>query len=166
MCIRVFSTKYLDDIVDQAAVSPRRRQHRNIHTDYADPCQRLFNAIEPDSYLRPHRHGTAQGAETMIAVRGLMALIVFGDGGGIDEIHRFGAGYYVQENRLPVGVEIPPACWHTVLALAPGSVLLEMKAGPFNPDASKFHAPWAPEEGGEAGRHYLSELREKLIHGF
>jgi hypothetical protein len=50
MSIKVFSVEYLDDLTHQAAGAPRRRQHRNIHTDYTDPCQRLFNAIEPDSY--------------------------------------------------------------------------------------------------------------------
>jgi cupin fold WbuC family metalloprotein len=52
----VFGSEYLDELSGLAKVSPRLRQHRNIHTSYDDPCQRLFNAIEPESYIRPHRH--------------------------------------------------------------------------------------------------------------
>ncbi|CAN1494601.1 hypothetical protein MCEREM21_00328 [Burkholderiaceae bacterium] len=52
----------------------------HIYVDYADPCQRLFNAIEPDSYIRPNHHGI----EMLFAVRGLMSLIVFNNDGAIE----------------------------------------------------------------------------------
>lgn len=162
MSIKVFSTEYLDDLVREASTSPRRRQHRNIHTDYSDPCQRLFNAIEPDSYLRPHRHEPAQGAETMIAIRGLLKLVIFGDYGQIVEVYTFGAGNRVQADNVAVGVETPPGRWHTVLAMETGSVLLEMKAGPFHLSAPKFPAPWAPEENSPEGKVYLETLIAKI----
>lgn len=158
MTIKVFSATYLDDLVLQAVGAPRRRQHRNIHADYADPCQRVFNAIEPDSYLRPHRHGPAQGAETMIAVRGLLALVVFDDVGNIEQVQRFGAGPHVSNPDVAYGTETPPGRWHTVVSLESGSVLLEIKAGPFDPSAPKFPAPWAPEEGTPESIAYLREL--------
>jgi hypothetical protein len=43
-----------------------------------------------------------------------------------------------------------------------GSILLELKAGPFNPNAAKEPAPWAPEEGTSDGRDYLQRLRELI----
>jgi cupin fold WbuC family metalloprotein len=89
MTAKVFSVEYLDDVVLQATIAPRLRQHRNIHTDYAESCQRLFNAIEPDSYIRPHRHGLVPRYETMIAVRGLMMLFVFDDHGRVADIAPF-----------------------------------------------------------------------------
>ena len=158
MTLKVFSAEYLDDLVLQAVASPRRRQHRNIHIDYTDHCQRLFNAIEPNSYLRPHRHSPAQGAETMIAVRGLMALVVFDDNGEIKQFQRFGAGSRLVDRNIAVGAETPPATWHTVVSLESGSVLLEVKAGPFDPLAPKFPAPWAPAEGTSEGSAYLGKL--------
>lgn len=162
MCIKVFSADYLDGLVHQASTSSRRRQHRNIHTDYHDPCQRLFNAIEPDSYLRPHRHGAAQGAETMIAVRGVMKLVMFGDDGKIGGVHTFGAGGVAGAQRVAVGVETPPGRWHTVIAIEAGSVLLEVKAGPFDPSVPKFPAPWAPEECTPEGAMYLVRLISEI----
>ena len=56
--MKVFSSQYLDDLTSAAENNPRKRQHRNIHQDYSEYCQRLFNAIEPDSYIRPHRHAS------------------------------------------------------------------------------------------------------------
>lgn len=162
MSIKVFSLDDLDVLSNEAVRSPRRRQHRNIHIDYAEPCQRLFNAIEPGSYLRPHRHGAGQGPETMIAIRGLMHLVVFDDDGGIAETQMFGAGHDTGRHHLSVGVETPPGLWHTVVSMEPGSILLEIKAGPFDPLAPKFPAPWAPEEGSPEADEYLKALVARL----
>ncbi len=103
MALKVFSVGYLDHLVTQAKNSPRLRQHSNIHLDYADPCQRLFNAIEPDSYIRPHYHGI----ETLFAVQGLMALIVFNDDGAVEQVQRFGFDSISGNLNIAVGIEIP-----------------------------------------------------------
>ncbi|QWD28832.1 cupin fold metalloprotein, WbuC family [Polynucleobacter paneuropaeus] len=56
MSIKDFSIELLDDLSFSASNSRRRRTNFNLHLDYADPCQRLFNAIGVDSYIPPHRH--------------------------------------------------------------------------------------------------------------
>ncbi|HIC0138358.1 TPA: WbuC family cupin fold metalloprotein, partial [Enterobacter hormaechei] len=40
----------------QAANSPRLRAHHNFHPELSDPVQRLAIAMEPGTYVRPHRH--------------------------------------------------------------------------------------------------------------
>ena len=89
-----FSTSYLDSLIAEAERSPRRRQFRNVHRSMSEPAQRLFNAIEPDSYVRPHRHQLDPKDETLIAVRGLFALITFSDEGEITDIVHFGSEKY------------------------------------------------------------------------
>jgi len=158
MSLKVFTLDYLDGLTAEATVSPRRRQHRNIHEEYGDGCQRLFNAIEPDSYIRPHRHGLVPRAETMMAVRGLMVLLTFDDDGAMVDRVRFGVG--AVDRDVAVGVEIPAGRWHTVVALVPGSVLLELKAGPFDPDQPKEFASWAPEDSSAEAAGYLRGLVE------
>lgn len=158
MTIKVFSVECLDRIVTQAKNSPRLRQHSNIHLDYADPCQRLFNSIEPDSYIRPHCHGI----ETLFAIRGLMALTVFNSHGAIEEIQRFGIGSSSGTLNIAAGIEIQSNKWHTVVSLASGSILFEIKAGPFDPNMPKSLAPWAPDEGTFDGANYLKQLMEKI----
>ena len=51
-----FDSDYLDALVAQAKAGVRLRQHLNIHQSYDDPSQCLLNAVEPHSYIRPHRH--------------------------------------------------------------------------------------------------------------
>jgi cupin fold WbuC family metalloprotein len=54
--IKIFSNSFLEDLRRQSSLSLRKRKNHNLHFDYEDPCQRLFNAIEMSSYIRPHRH--------------------------------------------------------------------------------------------------------------
>jgi cupin fold WbuC family metalloprotein len=154
--MKAFDSQYLNNLTGQAKSSPRRRQNRNIHQSYQDACQRLFNAIEPGSYIRPHRHASEPREELLVAIRGLMAFITFDDQGTVTEILRFGSQCH-GSNRA-AGVEVASSTWHTVVALESGCVLLEVKAGPFDPNQPKDLAPWAPEEGSQAAESYLQNL--------
>jgi cupin fold WbuC family metalloprotein len=156
--MKVFCVDYLNELIAEAQDSPRKRKHRNIHESYKDSCQRLFNAIEPGSYIRPHRHAIDPGDELLIAVRGLMALVMFDGHGKVIGVVRFGSDR--RGERLAVGAEVPANTWHTVIALEPGCVLLEVKAGPFDPKQPKNLAPWAPDEGTAAANDYLNQLIE------
>jgi cupin fold WbuC family metalloprotein len=154
--MKIFDAQYLDDLRGQAKVSPRLRQHRNVHQSYQDVSQRLFNAIEPGSYIRPHRHASDPREELLIAVRGVMAMVTFDDQGAVTNVLRFGTDRHGDE--MAVGAEVSSSTWHTVIALEPGCVLLEVKAGPFDPNQPKDLAPWAPEEGTSSAVSYLQQL--------
>ena len=45
----------LDQVVKETRASERRRMNFNFH-QFKDPANRMLNAIEPESYIRPHRH--------------------------------------------------------------------------------------------------------------
>lgn len=156
--MKQFSADYMSDLTAQAKINKRLRQHRNVHQSFQEPCQRLFNAIEPGSYIRPHRHTSDPRDELLVAVRGLMALITFDDEGQVENVLRFGTERFGGE--VCAAVEVPPAVWHTVIALRKDSVLLEVKAGPFNPRQPKDLAPWAPEEGSVDAPDYLGILEK------
>jgi cupin fold WbuC family metalloprotein len=139
------------------------RQHLNIHQGYEDPCQRFFNALGTGSYIRPHRHSLDPKTEDLIAIRGMFALVTFGDGGEIERIVKFGTEKFIEEGQAAaVGVELGAGTWHTVVALTDEAVLLEMKAGPFEPTAAKEPAPWAPEEGSADVEPYLRFLQRSV----
>jgi cupin fold WbuC family metalloprotein len=157
--MKIFDETCLSDLSARAETNSRRRQHLSIHQSYQEPCQRLFNAIEPDSYIRPHRHATDPRDEFLLAVRGEMALLAFDDAGTVTRVQRFASEKYGP--AFAAGIEVPASTWHTVLALRPGSVLLEVKAGPFDPAQPKDLAAWAPEEGSSSAGAYLKTLRER-----
>jgi cupin fold WbuC family metalloprotein len=106
-----------------------------------DPVHRLLNALEPGTYIRPHRHLKATKAETAIVVSGAVAVLIFDDAGAILEKRRLSpAG----PDR---GVEMPAGVWHTFVALEAGTVFFEAKAGPYEPLSPEELAPWGPAEG-------------------
>jgi cupin fold WbuC family metalloprotein len=154
--MKVFGADYFSELIAQAQGNLRKRQHCNIHESYADPCQRLFNAIEPESYIRPHRHATDPRDELLIAVCGSMVLVTFDEQGVVTEIVRFSERRNCE--NFAVGVQVPTGTWHTVIALESGSVLFEVKAGPFDPKQPKDLASWSPVEGSPAALAYFNKL--------
>lgn len=143
----------ISSLAVQAAASPRRRQHYNLHSDYSDPSQRLLNFLYRDSYIRPHRHATDPKPETLVALRGTMGCIIFDDAGHVKEYSWLIAG-----GSCPA-IVIEPGEWHTIVVLSATALLLETKAGPFNPDAAKEPAFWAVEEQQSAAILYLQSLQ-------
>ena len=157
--VKIFDSRHFDFLTMRALSDSRLRQHYNIHQSFQDPCQRLFNAIEPGSYIRPHRHLTDPRAELLIPVRGLMAVVLFDDNGRVINVIRMGKERSgVDSTRI---VELSPATWHTVLALQSGSILLEVKAGPFDSNQPKDLASWAPAEQDSAVSTYYKNI---LMH--
>lgn len=139
--LTTISDRQLIRLMGEAAASPRLRKNLNIHRVPEDPIQRLFNAMEPGTYVRPHRHARPTGWELMLAVRGAFSIITFDDRGTVQErIDLSAAGG-------DMAAEIPAYTWHAVVVLAPETVMFEVKPGPYSPVEDKDFAAWAPEEG-------------------
>ena len=159
--MKIFSSKYLDELSCHAKESKRLRKHTNIHRHYDEPCQRLFNAIEPNSYIRPHRHSSPSRDELFIAVRGLFLLVTFDDLGNIVYGTKFGTEHF--GSSIAVGAELDAMTWHTVICLEEGSILMEVKAGPFDPFRPKEIAPWSPDENTDAALTYVMAIRDQFV---
>lgn len=147
----------LDRLSRAAAESPRRRKNLNLHADYADPCQRLFNALEPGTYIRPHRHVEPPKPECFLAVRGRFALLLFAGDGTLEKVLVLGDG------SDALAAELPPGIWHSLVALEPGSIFFETKPGPYTPLSDKDFAPWAPDEGSPEAGAYLAKLLDQVV---
>ena len=152
--IRLIDDALLDEVCAEAAASPRRRKNRNFHSRDDQPGHRLLNAMQADSYIPPHRHLHPDKAETMVVLRGAMAVLEFDDSGKVIATSRVGAG------ETAMGVDIPCGTWHTVIALVDGTVFLEAKAGPYLPLSDEEKAPWAPGEGSVGAAEYFQRLQQ------
>jgi cupin fold WbuC family metalloprotein len=152
MSLRTVTPADLDELSRGARIAPRRRLNLNIHADYADPCQRMFNAVEPDSYIRPHRHTDPPKAECFVAIRGHFHLLTFDDAGTIVERSE------LAPSGPAVAADVPVGMWHTIVALEPGSIFFELKPGPYAPLTDKDFAPFAPAEGSQEAEEYLMKV--------
>ncbi|MDK9702947.1 MAG: WbuC family cupin fold metalloprotein [Sulfuritalea sp.] len=151
--ITLIDNALLDQLCAEAEASPRRRKNRNFHPYDEHPGHRLLNAMQPDSYIPPHRHLDPDKDETFVVLRGLLALVLFDDQGGIMRSVKVGAG------GTAIGVDIPHGTWHTAVALEPDTVFLEAKAGPYLPLTPAEKAPWAPAENASEAAHFLAMVK-------
>ena len=153
MTQQFFGRDCLDALAARAAASPRRRMNLNFHETPSHPANRMLNAMEPDSYVRPHRHSAPDKDETFVVVKGAFGVVLFDEAGNVSHTALLRAGGDLLGAHLPAGV------FHTIVALEAASVFFEVKAGPYDPAEAKDWAPWAPDEGAAEAPAYLSTLR-------
>lgn len=145
-------SKLLDELTDKARKSPRLRMNHNFHPANESACHRLLNAIEPGSYIRPHRHLDTEKDETFVLIRGALGIITFADDGSIP------ATTLLTANTDSCIATIPSGVWHTAVSLAPGTIFFEAKAGPYHPFSEQEKASWAPEDNQPTTAPYLQSL--------
>ncbi|MEW6648321.1 MAG: WbuC family cupin fold metalloprotein [Pseudomonadota bacterium] len=139
--MQLITASLMAELSRRAAASDRGRSNFNLHPQLADPVQRFLNAIEPGSYVRPHRHGSPLRWELFVIMQGAAVILLFDDAGMVTERVELDAGGSVR------AVELPPGVWHTVVARVSGTVLFEFKEGPYAQLSDKDFAAWAPAEG-------------------
>lgn len=143
----------LAELESAAARAPRRRSNRNFHERLDEACQRLLVAIQPDSYIAPHRHLAAEKAETLLCLRGRLGVVLFDAAGTVS------ATRVLRPDGDCLGVHILPTQFHSFIALEAQTLFFEAKSGPYRPVSEAERAPWAPREGEPAVAGYLASLR-------
>jgi len=149
--MRIIDQKLLDRITAEAMNNPRRRKNFNFHASDDFCCHRLLNAMEPDSYIRPHRHLDPAKDESIVMVRGRMGVVTFDESGNIQ------SQVIIAVDGNAIAVDIPHGLFHTVVSLESGTVFFESKAGPYLPLTDEEKGGWSPaEEAPEAASYFES----------
>ena len=101
---------------------------------------------DPDT----HRHRIGKW-ELVSVLQGKFDLVIFTSDGAV-------------KNRVALSsegasvAEIPGGDWHSVVFHAPAAVVLEVKAGPYEPRLDKEFACWAPPEDDPAAALFVTWL--------
>jgi len=138
---KLLTAQLIQELGEKAAAAPRKRTNHNFHESLNDPVQRLIVVMQKGTYIRPHRHPEENKWEFAVAVQGRMQVILLNDDGSLRERVELAPG------GPAIGLEIPPAAWHTWLALEDNSAFFECKRGPYHPEKTNVFAPWSPPEG-------------------
>ena len=151
--MKIVTSELLSQITKEALESPRLRQNHNLHFSNASRCHRLLNAVEPASYIRPHRHLDPEKDEGFVLMRGRLGIIIFADDGSVAET------VLLSQGTGNLAADILHGVYHTAVSLETGTVFYEAKAGPYLPLAEDEKAAWAPEDSGSMAKEYLEQLR-------
>ena len=97
----------------------------DLRNSSADQSQRMLNAIEPGSPLPIHR--LRKSSEAVVCLRGRLIEDFYDDLGQLTESIELSAC------SQAVAINIPIGQWHTVRSMESGTVIMEVKDGPYEP---------------------------------
>jgi cupin fold WbuC family metalloprotein len=141
--IKRLTQELLEKVAEQSSKNHRQRQNYNFH-HHSEKVERFVNVLQPGTYVRPHRHirpPEINGFEFFLVIQGAMGLLFMDETGQI--IHQ----ELVSANGSTLGIEVPEGTYHTAVALAPNTVTLEVKEGPYDPSTDKEFMEIFPLEG-------------------
>ena len=123
--MQIINQHLLDKVSEHAQTNPRLRMNHNFHDLAESAVQRLLNALEPGTQIPVHRH--RHTAETYILLRGRIRVMYYNDQG----IETDSAILDPKESSF--GIHIQAGQWHSLEVLESGSVIFEVKEGPYAP---------------------------------
>ena len=143
-------------LIDQARAADRKRKNLNFHTVASDLMHRMLHGMEPETYVQPHKHEAPDKCEAFIILKGRVAAVQYTDNGEVCD-------YIILDPLVGnYGVEFAPRTWHNLIVLETGTVVYEVKDGPWDPSDDKFFASWAPKEGDEKCQEFNRKILKKI----
>lgn len=140
---QIFNQDFLDNLLAQAAESPRLRQNFDLRTTNADTSQRMLNALLPGTEVPIHRHENT--TETVVCLCGKLEEILYEEvveyvselTSKTEDVMRSRSFREMSRHLLcPAeglyGIQIPKGAWHTIRVIEP-SVIFEAKDGAYQP---------------------------------
>ncbi|MCL9655246.1 WbuC family cupin fold metalloprotein [Pseudomonas protegens] len=143
------------DLAEKAAANPRGRQHHNFHA-MEEHCHRMVVALQPSTYVPPHRHLSADKAETLLVLKGRLGVLIFDEAGQVQ------GKRVLQAGGDCIGVDLPAGVFHGLVVLEADSLMFECKAGPYRPVGEGEQASWAPREGEPGVAQYHAWMRAQF----
>lgn len=134
--MRSFAASDFETLFEQAALSPRKRAHLNLHSCFDEKVQRLYIAMLQGSYVEPHYHELPHQWEMFFVLQGVVVLTLYNNDGSVIKSLMMGEGQDIQS------IELQPSDIHSVECISARVLMLEIKEGPFNPEFAKAFPNW------------------------
>ena len=149
---------FLDALTEKAKASERLRMHYDLRDSAEEQSMRMLNALEPGTVIPIHRHNDT--SEEVICIRGCVEEVLYDDSGEETARLRLSPRSGVIHCRVPMGQ------FHTCQSLESGSVIIEFKAGKYNPrtteDIFDPAASTKPTESSERFENCLGDLKKNI----
>ncbi len=131
--MKKFDQHFFTGLIHDAQASKRKRVSYNIHQSGDDLLQRMYSALEPLTYVRPHKHRQPPKRELFVLLTGRVLVIEYDNDGNISD-------YALLEESGIQSVEIAPGVFHHIIAISESSIVFELKDGPYDPSTDKEFA--------------------------
>ena len=152
----VLTRAHLDRAIEASRQSPRQRIIWPCHKSDDNSLHRMFNVMQPGTYIRAHWHRHPPKDESLIVLQGAICTFIFADTGRIQK------QIVLKAESNEFGVDIAAGICHSFVVLARDTVVFEVKPGPYNPRTDKDFAEWAPAEGTAPATAFLEKLCELI----
>lgn len=123
--MKIIDNELLASLSTQARKDKRLRKNFNLHLSLNEKVQRLLNALEPGTVIPVHRH--LHTDETYVVLSGSLHLLLY------DGKKNLQQKVLLDPSQGKYGVSIPAGTWHSVEVLEKGTVIFEVKQGPYAP---------------------------------
>lgn len=127
--MNIIDDQLLQAVSKQAKENNRLRKNYNLHDSLDAPVQKLLNALEPKTEIPIHRHTNT--SETYILLKGKIKVVFYSNDKQVTNeviLSPIDGSY---------GIDIPKGQWHKIEVLESGSVIFEVKEGPYQPIKNK-----------------------------
>ncbi len=121
--------EFLDALTELAKRSERLRMHYDLRDTSKEQSMRMLNALEPGTVIPIHRHNDT--SEDVVCLRGCVEEVLYDDAGNEVSRLRLSPQSGVLHCHIPIGQ------FHTCRSLESGSVIIEFKAGKYNPQLTE-----------------------------
>ena len=122
--MKIVDKELLDSVTEEAKVSPRLRMNYNFHQSLEDKCHRFLNAVEPGTVVPIHHHKVD---EMFVILRGSLKVNTYNDDGEVIQ------SVVLSPSQGRYAVNIKAGEWHSVESLESGTMIMEVKEGPYIP---------------------------------
>jgi len=151
-----FDEKLFDELIRISRIAERKRAHHIFNKNPDDQLQSIYVAMQPGTYVQPHKHESPDKREIFIAFKGKFLFLEFDTQGEIID------HLILDPKTNTFSAEIDSKIYHTLICLEPDSVGLDLKTGPFHPINDKDFADWALKEGDKECDEYIDNILNKL----
>ncbi|NDV20457.1 cupin fold metalloprotein, WbuC family [Pseudodesulfovibrio sp. JC047] len=150
------SLTMVGDLLARSRDSARKRMLQKLHSSHDALSHRMFNAMQPGTYIMPHRHLDPPKDETVLVMAGSVLFIQFSDAGDIEKT------LLLQPGTENFGIDVAPHVYHTYIPLKQDTLIFETKTGPYTQEHDKNVPDWAPREGSPEAEPYLLNMIKSL----
>ena len=138
---QIFKKDFLEELLAQAAESPRLRYNYDLRNSSLDTSQRMLNALQPHTEVPIHRHENT--AETVICLIGKLEEIIYEEVNEYDHEMTSYCDDVIRRKKFKevsrqilspaegkFGMQIPVGAWHSIRVMEP-SVSFEAQDGAY-----------------------------------